>query len=45
MGIVEEAQEGGGSGCTVDGAAVLARRPGQVEVTADLRTYVSAHGF
>ena len=29
----------------MNGAAVLARRPGQVEIPAELRAYVSAHGF
>ena len=35
----------GGSGPTVNGADVLARRKGQVEVHAYSRTDVSAHGF
>ena len=35
----------GGSGRTVNGAAILARRPGQVLVPADLRADVSAYGF
>ena len=45
MEIVGEAQGGGGSGRKVNRAAVLSRRPGQVEVPAELRADVSAHGF
>ena len=35
----------GGSGWTVNELAILARRPGQVEVPAELRSDVSAHSF
>ena len=41
--IVEEAQ--GGSGRTVNRVARLAERQGHVEVPAELRSDVSAHGF
>ena len=44
-GIVGEAQGGGGSGLIVNRAAVLARRPGQVEVPAESRSDVSAQDF
>ena len=30
---------------TMDGADIIARRPGQVEVPADSRTDISTHGF
>ena len=43
--IVGEAQGSVSSGWTVNGAAVLARRPGQVEVPTESRADVSAHGF
>ena len=43
--IVGESQGGGDNGQTVNGAAVLARRLGQVEVTAESRSDVSAQGF
>ena len=43
--ISAEAQGDGGSGRTVNGAARLARSPGQVEVPVELRADVSAHGF
>ena len=41
--IIGEAQ--GGSGKTVNGEAILARRPGQVELPADSSVDVSAHGL
>ena len=41
--IVGESQ--GGSGWIVNGAAVLAGRPGQVQVPAESRADISAHGF
>ena len=34
-----------GPGPTVNGAAILERRPGQVQVPAELRADVSAHSF
>ena len=43
MDIVGEVQ--GGSGNTVNGATILAGRTGQVEVPAESRADVSAHGF
>ena len=43
--IVGEAQGGGGSGQTLNRADVLARRSRQVEVPAESRADVSAHGF
>ena len=43
--IVGEAQGGGGSGPTVNRAAVLARSLGQVAVPAESRADVSAHRF
>ena len=41
--IVGECQ--GGSGRTVNGAARLVVQPGQVQVPAELRVYISAHSF
>ena len=35
----------GGRARTVNGAARLAGRLGQVEITAESRAYISAHGF
>ena len=43
--ISGESQGGGGSGQTVNRAAIIASRLGQVEVPAELRAYASAHGF
>ena len=43
--IVGEAQGDGRIGRTVNRVDALARRPGQVEVTAESRVDVSAHGF
>ena len=43
--IKGEAQGGGGSGQTVNGAAELARRMVQVEVPTELRADVRTHGF
>ena len=43
--ILGESQGGGSSGQTVNGPAVLAGCPGKVEVTAESRAYLSAHGF
>ena len=43
--IIGETQGGGSSVRTVKGLDVLVRRPGQVEVFAESRADVSAHGF
>ena len=43
--ILVEAQGGGGSVWIVNRSTVLVRWPGQVEVPAELREDVSAHGF
>ena len=43
--IVGESQGGGSSGGKANKAAILVRRPGQVEVPADSRADVSAYGF
>ena len=43
--IVGVVQGGGGSGRTLNGVAILAKRTGQVEVPAEYRANVSAHGF
>ena len=45
MDIVGEDQGGGGSGMTVNGVDRLVRSPGQVQLPADSRADVSAHGF
>ena len=43
--IIGEAQGCVGSGRTVNGAALLERRPGQVVVTEESRANIRTHGF